>query len=265
MPYYRFLIKNNREVPELFHLDHFIITEDDNSNWLYIRLLSETNALEFLNSNPALSQFEETDIKEHIDWNEEWSKHAPDYKNGYINVDLSKYTSLSQQFPILQLNAGPGFGDLSHTTTRLSLALMAPYVQDKEVIDIGCGSGILSLAAIILGARSVCGLDIDSDSITHAKQNALLNGMESEVQFLHTADFTYQPSSDIVIVMNMIRSQQQEAWASLPQLHERRAVCITSGILISEKEQYLEECMQRKWQLVEETRQDDWLAFIYHI
>lgn len=252
MRYQRFrLATDQKEWSALLAPDQFLMTDADGSIWLY----APTTA------SLPLEGGEEVDLKEYVDWGVQWSTHSPDFKDYALQVDLSKYTSLKESFPMLHLKAGPGFGDLSHPTTRLTLAMMAPHVKGREVIDIGCGSGILSLSALLLGAQCVWGLDIDPEALVHAQENARLNGLESQVQFLQTADFSHLPPSGAVIVMNMIRTQQQQAWAALPHLHNLSAALFTSGILVTERKRYLSECAKRGWTLNEERTEGDWMAF----
>ncbi len=78
----------------------------------------------------------------------------------------------------LLLKPGPGFGDLSHPTTSLMLKLMKlnlASMQAGAVLDVGSGSGILALAASLLGSGDVAGIDIDREANRHARKNARLN------------------------------------------------------------------------------------------
>ena len=72
-------------------------------------------------------------------WDQQWELFAPQFKEGKAHIDLTDYGVCKT----LQLYPGPGFGDLSHPTTRLVLQLMKPHLQQRLAIDIGCGSGIL--------------------------------------------------------------------------------------------------------------------------
>ncbi len=109
-----------------------------------------------------------------IDWEKQWEMHAIGFKKGVLTLPIAGFGDI-------YLKPGPGFGDLSHPTTRLALKLMPEYVKEKEVIDIGCGSGILSLAASAMGAKNVIGIDIDLGAIRHSIENQKLNKMENLV------------------------------------------------------------------------------------
>lgn len=189
-----------------------------------------------------------------IDWTAQWREHAPNFADGYAHIDLGLYGISGS----LRLLPGAGFGDSSHPTTRLVLSLMAPHIKNSTFIDIGCGSGILSLAALLGGAKLAIGLDIDEEALGNARANGASNQLTN-------AHFSRHLHSSIIenplIVMNMISSEQRMAWNSFPSLHRIACPIITSGVLFSERQSYLEEVRSRGWQLVEESQEDQWSAF----
>lgn len=196
-------------------------------------------------------------VFDQIDWHAQWGT-TPE--SPAINIDLKQYTDL----PVdeLKMIPGPGFGDLSHPTTRLVLRMMAPIVQGKWVIDLGSGSGILSLAALKLGAIGACGIEIDPTAIEHAQQNARINSLEQHCRFqLPTTPVLIPDGVEIVLVMNMIHSEQAEAWKSMPMLHSLPMICITSGILCSQEDLYHSICQSRGWQHLNTLCEDPWCGF----
>lgn len=171
-----------------------------------------------------------------IDWTKQWN-------NFEIEVGSK----------VLKLNAGPGFGDLSHPTTRLVLEMMTPHVKDAHVLDIGCGSGILSLAAAALGAASVHGIDIDPEAIAHAKENALIN--ELNITFGLPEEYRLIAPS-LIVLMNMISSEQEVALKSLPMLKDVHCEFFISGVL--EEESY-----NREWMMKKQLSEEGWLGLHY--
>jgi len=178
-----------------------------------------------------------------INWDEQWAQFAENFYDGKAHISLGNATLL--------LLPGPGFGDLSHPTTRLMLQLMAGRVKNQTVLDIGCGSGILTLAALLLGAKSAIGIDIDPEALVHAKKNAKLNNLN--------ATFTDKiPSKHYSIaLMNMILPEQKAV--TKPQAD----LWITSGILVQQRKEYHALTETCDWKLLEEKRCGEWLGFVF--
>ncbi len=178
-----------------------------------------------------------------INWKEIWKIHSPHFKNGYGIVPLSKDLSF-------RLVPGPGFGDLSHPTTNLVLDFLKPLVKGKTVIDIGCGSGILSIAAALLGAKAVYAFEIDPEAIRHAEENFKLNHLKIFIN-------KEPPTADLVTI-NMISSEQRLALEQYPFIKKFPIHLLSSGLLKQEREPYLKE--MANWQLIKERSKGEWLG-----
>jgi len=195
------------------------------------------------------------------DWNSQWEIHGMDFKDGFVHVDLSQFGTYSS---ILKLEPGPGFGDLSHSTTRLVLKLMAKYLKNQVVIDVGSGSGILTLAAIKMGSHEAYGIDIDGAAVKHAQNNAKINELEHKCTFQIATEFkTGNCPNEKLICMNMIMCEQEVAWQSMRSLHKISAKILTSGLLAEDRETYLQKTKKCGWQLLEEIVEDGWLGFCF--
>lgn len=181
-----------------------------------------------------------------IDWEEQWATYAPGFKNGKAHVKLPTQNTL-------ELLPGPGFGDFSHPTTRLMVDLMTCFVSNETIFDIGCGSGILSLAAAKMGAKKIFACDTDPAALEHTSQNAKMNQIDIKFE---------QPgiSCKPIVLMNMIFVEQKIAW-------ERQKlpfkILITSGILTTEKKDYLTYAYAQGWQLMHEASMLGWLGYVF--
>ncbi len=118
------------------------------------------------------------------DWMEAWKKQYQPVKIGKGLVIVPAW--IEQEYPEripIRINPGMAFGTGTHPTTRLCLEFMEELVKpDMTVMDIGCGSGILSAAAIKLGAECVLALDIDPASVKSTQENCDLNGVQDQVE-----------------------------------------------------------------------------------
>jgi ribosomal protein L11 methyltransferase len=215
----------------------------------------EETLANLLSALPSISKAEDSLLPE-INWEEQWKEHGRDFRNGFVHV------SLKDSNRELKLAPGPGFGDLSHPTTSLALEMMPRHVQGQCVIDVGCGSGILALAAAAMGAESVFGIDIDEKAIEHANKNAELNQMSCQVHFSLNAGLP-KMEKPVLILINMISSEQREAWASIQQVHPYVTHILSSGIPKPERAEYLRLTQEWGWILESELEKEGWLGFCF--
>ena len=141
-----------------------------------LRPMAETFGLEL--AQPIWEELAEED------WSLSWKKHWQPDPVGERLLILPAWLDVPKEHQhrlILKMDPGSAFGTGSHPTTRLCLeALEAMSLRDQTVADLGCGSGILGLAAVALGAREVLAADTDSLAVRATTDNALLNGLEAE-------------------------------------------------------------------------------------
>lgn len=181
-------------------------------------------------------------MKNKVNWHEQWALHGHNFSNGRVHIACGEKE--------ITLIPGPGFGDFSHPTTRLVVEMMQPYVAGKTVLDIGSGSGVLSIGACAFGAQCAHGIDIDQAAIAHATENAKANG------FVQICTFSQKAKKSDILLMNMIRSEQEVAYKGY-KVHR----AFTSGILVEERELYLARTTAWGWQLEEEKELEGWLGF----
>lgn len=257
---YCFLINPSTSLDEAWHVleqagvEIAYGSEEDNKKFIYGYWNSSKQFPEIL----SVSKMTLTELPS-IDWELQWETHGLNFYDGHVHVDLEQFGSSKPS--TLRLQPGPGFGDLSHPTTHLVLHLMSHLVPDHLFIDIGCGSGILTLAAVEMGATSAYGIEIDPQALEHAQLNAQLNGLEKKCHFYLTHDFKMKFDQPVVMAMNMISSEQQEAWLSLSSLHDQSGILITSGIRVEERSKYLRMAKEWGWSLTKEVIDGEWVAF----
>ena len=196
--------------------------------------------------------FEEKELN--IDWKNQWSSFAcGEEKEGFFEIDLGKGGSL-------KLKPGPGFGDLSHPTTRLMLKMMVLFCDGKSCIDIGSGSGILSVAAALFGAKEVFACDIDPEAVLHTKECVSLNQMDEKIKVFLPQDLICTHLTNPLILINMIEREQREA---LPPFLEKwnSPVIISSGIISADKRSYIEWIGELGFIVEDSLDEEGWSAF----
>lgn len=243
-----------------FGVTPFFSIEDEEKKEIY-GYLPEGLPIANLLAKSCLLESHLLPANSHIDWHSQWELNAQHFHEGYVHLPLKELGSvIDPQWEMIRLQPGPGFGDFSHPTTRLVFHLMSRYVMGKNVVDIGCGSGVLSLAAVGWGASSVWGIDIDEEALRHATLNAQLNGMNDFVRFQQPEAFQSPVFYEAVVLMNMIRTEQSEAWSALQALHAVPGISLVSGMMVAERDLYLKQCKEWNWTLIEEKEEEGWLG-----
>jgi ribosomal protein L11 methyltransferase len=230
--------------------------------------------------NPAYRQIADQN------WMEAWKQH---YKPILIGERLLVLPAWMQspepnRIPI-KIDPGMAFGTGTHPTTQLCLELMEkcfpdhrPQTVDRDrlpavhrlpstVIDVGCGSGILSVAAIKLGAMRALGVDIDAESVVNSRENAKTNGVGDEfilgvgsVQQILEGKFPFTQAP--LVVANILAPVIIRLFdAGLADLIEDRGTIILSGILQEQGEKVIEAAQAKGLKLTEKRQMGDWVAF----
>jgi ribosomal protein L11 methyltransferase len=145
------------------------------------------------------------------------------------------------------IDPGRAFGTGSHPTTRLCVQLLASTRERGSLLDVGCGSGVLAIAAVRLGFAHVVAVDVDPVAVEATRANASANGVHVHAAVLD-AERDDLPSADIVVANVLLRPVE----GVLARLTAREA--ITSGYLAGERPAHA------GWEPVETAEQDGWVA-----
>lgn len=178
-----------------------------------------------------------------IDWDQQWAAFAKgDAVDGVYEIALN--TLGLENAGSISLKAGPGFGDLSHPTTQLMLKMMESCCFGRHCLDIGSGSGILTVAALKLGASFVHACDIDAGAVLHTKGNIALNHLEGRA-LVETPDRMWEkierkPPDNPLILINMIESEQRQAlaWQVIKRLMSY--TLLASGLIKGDERGYID-------------------------
>lgn len=142
-----------------------------------------------------------------------------------LNIPVAEQDAI-----VVRLDPGLAFGTGTHETTALCLEWLEQQdLRGKRILDIGCGSGILSIAALMLGAKSAHAVDIDPQAITASKQNATVNGVLGRLQ-LSTDASEFEGEYHIVIA-NILAGTLIEMAGDLSKRTMHGGLLALSGIL----------------------------------
>lgn len=161
--------------------------------------------------------------------------------------------------PIVVIQPSMGFGTGHHASTRLMLkALQTLQLDGRTVLDIGCGSGVLAIAAVTLGARSATGIDVDKDALDNARENAKLNNIGERVMF-EEGDFRDRPIVADIVLANLTGALLHRSAARLAECVARGGHLVVSGFMDSERHQVLE-ALESLLVLEAMDQEDEWMA-----
>jgi ribosomal protein L11 methyltransferase len=202
-------------------------------------------------------------------WMEAWKQHYKPILIGERLLILPAWLESPdpQRIPI-KIDPGMAFGTGTHPTTQLCLELMERSVIGnwKLVIDVGCGSGILSIAALKLGADKVLGVDIDIESVKNSRENADLNGIEDELMLgqgsvteILQGNFPFKSAP--LVVANILAPVLIRLFdAGLADLIQPDGEIILSGILDHQAESVIEAGQAKGLKRGEIRQMKDWVA-----
>ncbi len=246
--------------------------------WLPVDDWGESSRCDFekiisklLNINAPKNQFFDWSIIKEEDWLTSWKKYwAPELVGNHLLI-LPCWMNLNEKFKdkkIIKIDPGAAFGTGSHPSTYLCLEKMENiFFSDKKILDIGSGSGILSVAARLLGAKEVYAVDNDYLAINSTKSNFQLNF--GDLNNLNT----YLGSFNEVILKNQLTQFDfvlcnilaEVIKGMIPNIYKclrNNGEVIFSGILNSQKDEIIKILIQNNLKLLDVSTRKDW-ACIY--
>ena len=175
------------------------------------------------------------------DWEREWMVNFHPMKFGERLWICPSWKPVPDETAVnVMLDPGLAFGTGTHPTTALCLAwLDGQDLQDKVVIDFGCGSGILAIAALKLGAKRVIGIDIDPQAITASRDNAERNNVSDQLELYLPADLPEGVYAD-VLVANILAGPLRELSTNIEALVNNAGALALSGILEQQADELID-------------------------
>lgn len=199
------------------------------------------------------------------DWAHAWKKY---YKPTKITERITiiptweEYEAKDGEL-IVELDPGMAFGTGTHPTTILAIKMLEQVIRGHEqVIDVGSGSGILSIVALKLGAGHVLALDLDQVAVRATKQNVALNGFASKVEVKQNNLLDGVELEADVIVANILAEVIVRFIADAHRLLRTGGYFLTSGIIAKKEEEVRRALVDHDFAIEETFYQDDWVAFL---
>ena len=260
------------EAPKIAHIDlideellqkdvtkaliHIYISPDDNPAEAIAFLREKYTAAGIANSIST------TAVKQE-EWATAWKQYYHPQKLGNRLVVCPSWEEYEKQAGdiILKLDPGMAFGTGTHATTRLCMELLEQSVTSGcTVLDVGCGSGILAVCGVLLGASHADGVDIDELAAKIAGENAVLNGVEDRTHFVQ-GDLTDKISGQYdVICANIVADVIIRLCPSIRQFLKPNGYFLASGIIDERSVEVQKAILNCGMQIVDRREEAGWVA-----
>ncbi|MDI3534435.1 MAG: ribosomal protein methyltransferase [Thermosediminibacterales bacterium] len=216
------------------------------------------------NLDKGLGEVKLTEISEE-DWASSWKSYYKPFKVGQnivIKPTWEEYDSEPNDV-VIEIDPGMAFGTGTHETTIMCLKMLEQHVANGEVVlDIGCGSGILSIAAAKLGAGDVYGIDIDPNAIKVAKKNVVTNGVNDRVKIIEGDLVKGLDLKADIVVSNIIADTIINLISQVSKNMREHSKLILSGIIKDRKFEVMEALERNGFDILKTEEMGEWITIL---
>lgn len=265
---YSNLEEEARQIAHIDLIDEELLAKDRTKAMVHVYISPEDNpaeAVAFLSERynaQGIPHEISTDNCVEEDWINNWKKY---FKPINVGEKLLIRPTWEEEFDsqgrlVLNLEPGLAFGTGTHETTRLCMELLEQYTKPGDlVLDVGCGSGILSVAALLLGAKEAVGVDIDELAVKTAVQNAELNQLGDRFTGI-CGNLTEKISGTFdVVVANIVADVIILLTADVERYMKPHTVYLMSGIIDTRETDVLT-AIEQKFEIISRREERGWVA-----
>ena len=269
---YSDLEQGAREIARIDLIDEDLLAKERDTALIHLYISPEENpaeAVAFLRERytaVGIDHAVDSNSVREEDWANNWKKYFKPLPVGekILICPSWEQTDNPDGRAILSIDPGMAFGTGGHDTTRLVLETLEKYVTEGvDFLDVGCGSGILSIAACLLGAGRALGIDIDALAVKTAIENGLLNGLTTPKYEIRLGDLAKDVSGKFpVIAANIVADAIIMLSPAIPSLLAEDGVYIVSGIIDTREQDVLTALDACGFSVVERREHGGWLCMV---
>lgn len=216
----------------------------------------------------------EKDETEDIDWINNWKEFWKPFRVDegiVIKPTWETLEDVKEGDLVVEIDPGVAFGTGTHETTKLCISAVKKYVNENtRLLDVGCGSGILSIIGLLLGVKTATAIDIDEHAVTATLENAEVNHIDMSKYRVMAGNIIADPAIQQevgmecydVVVANILADVIIPLSGEIGQHLVPGGIFITSGIIDMKKEEVREALIKNGFEMVEENALKDWNCLI---
>ncbi|GAB6169638.1 50S ribosomal protein L11 methyltransferase [Clostridium carnis] len=238
-------------------------SEEDNMEEILTYINEKVQELKDMGIDVGLGKVEDEKMFEE-DWANNWKKYYKPTKVGeriVVKPTWEKYEESEEEL-VIELDPGMAFGTGTHETTRMCIQALEKYVkEDSTVFDVGCGSGILAIAAAKLGSKLAVGVDLDPVAVESAKENVSFNNLDNiEVLYGNLVE-VIDGKADIVVA-NIIAEIICILTEDVKRVIKEGGYFITSGIIHDRVEMVTNKLEETGFEVLEINKDGEWNCIV---
>jgi ribosomal protein L11 methyltransferase len=199
-------------------------------------------------------------------WANNWKNYYKPFKIGknIVVTPIWEEEKISSEGDlVIKIDPGMAFGSGTHETTSMCIKLLSQYVgPESDVIDVGCGSGILAIAASKLGAKHVVGVDLDENAVKVAKENVAHNDLKAHIDIKHGDLLQNIEMKADVVVANILANVIILLTDDIKRLIKEEGVFISSGIINDKIDDVTKKLVDSGFEVMDVLRDGEWAAIV---
>lgn len=219
---------------------------------------------EFMETKPALVSWL---VRDDSEWKDNWKQYYKTFvftEKIIVKPSWEEYTPKAGEI-LISMDPGMAFGTGTHETTKMCALMGEKHVRPNDrVLDLGCGTAILAISAVKLGASSALAVDIDDAAVKSARENVINNQADQQVEVRCGILSDVQPEPFNLVFINIIADVILSIIPDLKPYLDQSSKVILSGIIKGRRDDVLSACEANGFKLIDEMGMGEWVALVVH-